>query len=199
MIAFLTFTQHVVELTLPNSGTEIAMELNTTQNCVGGTEVGFAMTLFHFVDTICFSTKQFTWFLGDCLVDGYPECHTDYPELIGDGTCDAASDVLLENQRFNTTECGYDGGDCALHPEGYEDCYVAEPGRVGNGVCDGWDYNIEECGWDGGDCDWLNSNYPNCIATYISQIGDGRCDGGEFNVESCGWDGGDCFGKLNLA
>lgn len=163
-------------------------------------EVSFAITFFHFVSTICFFLPSVLHgFLGDCVVEDYIHCHVDNPELIGDGTCDAARDVLLEGRKFNTTECGYDGGDCVLHPAGYEDCFVPEPGRVGNGICDGWDYNTELCGWDDGDCDSFNINYPDCTATYISQIGDGRCDGGELNVESCGWDGGDCVGKLKMA
>ncbi len=33
----------------------------------------------------------------------YPDCMTDYPSMIGDGSCD---------EQWNSSECGFDGGDC---------------------------------------------------------------------------------------
>jgi hypothetical protein len=41
-------------------------------------------------------------------INGYPDldCHVENPDLIGDGQCDD------NHLSYNTTECGYDGGDC---------------------------------------------------------------------------------------
>ena len=36
----------------------------------------------------------------------YPHCTVTYPALIGNGMCDGGV--------YNTTECGWDGGDCIV-------------------------------------------------------------------------------------
>ena len=51
------------------------------------------------------------WDGGDCVVDGYPDCHVNVPEWIGDGECQTNSWTFKE---YNTSECGYDGGDCLV-------------------------------------------------------------------------------------
>ena len=62
---------------------------------------------------------------------------------------------------FNTTECGWEGGDCLPCDAGYfglncdlyyPNCSVPIPEFIGDGACDGLPYNTTECGWDGGDC-----------------------------------------------
>ena len=125
------------------------------------------------------------WDGGDCLIDGYPNCHVEHPEWIGDSSCTGGS--------YNTAECGWDGGDCVELNEfnvRYPNCQIAWRETVGNGWCSGA-YNTEECGWDGGDC--LAIGYPNCHVVRPDWIGDGTCDGGEYNTAVCGWDGGDCL------
>jgi hypothetical protein len=91
---------------------------------------------------------------------------------------------------FNSTECGFDGGDCSVVPN-YPDCTVEYPGWIGDGRCDGGDYNTIECGFDGMDCEEFNK-YPNCNVVAPGWIGDGRCDGGDYNTIECGFDGMDC-------
>ena len=55
-----------------------------------------------------YNTEECGWDGGDCLVDGFPDCRTDNPTLIGDSNC-----VLV----YNTTDCGFDGGDCSSQVE----------------------------------------------------------------------------------
>ena len=81
---------------------------------------------------------------------GYPNCKVDWPDWIGDGSCDGGD--------YNTEECGWDGGDCIEFNEKYPNCMVDWPSFLENGYCNAGDYsnegdyNTEECGWDGGDC-----------------------------------------------
>lgn len=73
------------------------------------------------------------WDGGDCTVEGFPDCHVDYPESVGNGRCDGGE--------YNTEECGWDGGDCDLY-NSFPDCHVEFPSYVGNGICnDGDDYD----------------------------------------------------------
>eukprot|EP00562_Extubocellulus_spinifer_P015332 CAMPEP_0178575986 /NCGR_PEP_ID=MMETSP0697-20121206/20205_1 /TAXON_ID=265572 /ORGANISM="Extubocellulus spinifer, Strain CCMP396" /LENGTH=60 /DNA_ID=CAMNT_0020211131 /DNA_START=27 /DNA_END=206 /DNA_ORIENTATION=- len=51
-----------------------------------------------------YNTEECGWDGGDCVVEGYPDCHVDNPSLIADGECDEGD--------YNTEECGWDGGDC---------------------------------------------------------------------------------------
>lgn len=102
------------------------------------------------------------WDGGDCLVEGYPNCHVDEPNRIGDGFCDECTHLFVSKQsRFNSKECGYDGGDCIAFNQyfnnTYPDCHVANPHEVGNGRCERLvpEYDTDECGYDGGDC-YLN-------------------------------------------
>jgi hypothetical protein len=53
--------------------------------------------------------------LSDCNSDGrdcvqflklYPSCIVPLPELVGNGECDGVA--------YNTTDCGWDGGDCII-------------------------------------------------------------------------------------
>ena len=88
---------------------------------------------------------------GDCLIEGYPECHIDQPwDTIGDDTCQ------YWKKRYNTAECGWDGGDCI--PDGFPDCHVNFPELIGDGECQAnsgtlfKEYNTSDCGYDGGDC-----------------------------------------------
>ena len=50
------------------------------------------------------NTAECGWDGGDCLVDGNPDCHVEYPFKIGNLACDEGD--------YNTAECGWDGGDC---------------------------------------------------------------------------------------
>ena len=134
------------------------------------------------------NTAECGWDGGDCLVDGYPDCH-EYKIGIGNGYC---------NPNFNTVECGWDGGDCVelneLH-EKYPKCDVELPNKIipsliGNGVCDEI-YGTAECGWDDGDC--LVDGYPDCHVDNPNKIGNSICDEGDYNTAECGWDGGDCL------
>lgn len=97
------------------------------------------------------------WDGGDCDVEGYPDCFTAFPFLIGNGVCDIDEFGQREGQSlFNSQECGYDGGDCIAFNKyfnaTYPECKVPIPQAVGNGYCDDWPYSTEECGYDGGDC-----------------------------------------------
>jgi len=92
---------------------------------------------------------------------------------------------------FNSTECGFDGGDCNVVPK-YPDCNVAYPGWIGDGRCDGGDYNTIECGFDGEDCNSFNAMYPNCNVEDPYRTGDGICNDGAYDTTECGFDGGDC-------
>ena len=121
----------------------------------------------------------------------FKNCSVDEPFRIGDGYC---------NLEHNSSECGYDGGDCIGKSTGikltYPSCNVPKPEQIGNGRCDkDEEYNNRMCGWDGGDCIINNARmklYPECTADDMSRIGDGHCDESN-NSEICGWDGGDCM------
>ena len=158
------------------------------------------------------------WDGGDCVIDGWPDCHVEYIEKIGDGTC--------HGREYNTAECGWDGGDCLEFHDKYPDCRAYKASEVANGVCvfekDSSDVNYEEdliyseeCGWDGGDCP-TPAGFPHChlvpsygkswednddfdVAGNCLRIGDGVCNPGQHNTVECGWDGGDCISanKLN--
>ncbi|KAH3745540.1 notch receptor protein [Pelomyxa schiedti] len=95
-----------------------------------------------------------------------PSCD---PAGLGDESCAAAC---------NTTECGYDGGDC-VWCAAY--CCVS---AVGDAFCDP-PCDVGECWWDGGDCDTCA---PGC---YLYLLADGVCDSA-CNVAACDYDGGDC-------
>ena len=112
---------------------------------------------------------------GDCLEFNakYPYCNVSKPYWVGDGICD---DGL-----YNTTECGFDGGDC----EEKEKCDMP------NGLCDA-EFNNEFCNFDAGDCWEFNAKYPYCNVSKPYWVGDGICDDGLYNTFECGFDGGDC-------
>jgi hypothetical protein len=119
----------------------------------------------------------------------YPNCKVAYRAYIGNGYCDGDD--------YNTTECGWDGGDCIPCDNGFfgsnctldfPNCTVPNPKYIGNDYCDDERYNRSECGWDGGDC-----AQPDCTVPFPEWIGDGNCDGDEYNTTECGWDGGDCL------
>ena len=126
----------------------------------------------------------------------YPECKVSDVSKIGDDRC--------YRGQYNTTECGWDGGDCLQLD--WPSCHVDDPTSLqglGNGVCNG-SLDIIECGFDLGDCkadldlaelkDHVQ-NYPNCYFDDIdlSWIGDGDCDYGQNDTAECKWDGGDCL------
>ena len=69
----------------------------------------------------------------------YPNCSVDHPELIGDGVCD----YMYGMYDYNTTECGWEGGDCVCD-DGYfgrkcnlyyPNCSVDYPELIGDGLC----------------------------------------------------------------
>ena len=74
----------------------------------------------------------------------YPNCTADAPFFIGDGTCDTGV--------YNTSDCGFDEGDCEAFQKEYPDCDVPYPSFIGDGLCYGGLYNTAQCGWEGGDC-----------------------------------------------
>jgi len=160
----------------------------------------------------------------DCLfhnkkqdnIKRYPECECpnceelgkDIYDFMGDDRCDTWSDIF---ESLNTTECGWDGGDCVELNRRKKEMMIKYPNcstdesdyeELGDGDCSDYSYlNNEECGWDGGDCDELNRRkkemmikYPNCSVDYkedYKYLGDGYCSR-YVNNEECGWDGGDC-------
>ncbi len=77
---------------------------------------------------------------------------------VGDGWCSGLPP-------YNTTECGYDGGDCIPKPvKGYQNCTIPHPDLIGDKLCDSYaPYNTPECGYDGGDCNKLASFSPSTI------------------------------------
>ena len=171
-----------------------------------------------FCDGEPYSTVECGWDGGDCCPPGYfgPYCTLFYPNcsavddplwidigdpsLIGNGFCEGL---------YNTSECGWEGGDCLPCDDGYFglDCTLFYPNCsasypesmvIGDGLCDGL-YNTEECGWEGGDCclpgyfgPGCSLHYPNCSADDPSLIGDDWCDD-VYNTSECGWEGGDCL------
>ena len=50
---------------------------------------------------------------------------------------------------YNTSKCGYDGGDCLVIK--YPNCGAKKIRFVGDGTCNKR-YNTSECEFDGGDC-----------------------------------------------
>ena len=54
------------------------------------------------LDRNYFDTPECLYDDGDCVVDGYPDCHVKYPDRINDGECDQGE--------YNTVQCGFDGG-----------------------------------------------------------------------------------------
>ncbi len=58
----------------------------------------------------------------------HPKCHVDSNYLIGDGRC---------HGEYNTTDCGYDGGDCIEFYKKYPNCNVTYPEYIGDGYCYG--------------------------------------------------------------
>ena len=188
-------------------------------------------TKFCRYDSSCDFDYGFKYCRNDCLdhnrkqdmIKKYPECECpnceeedeDIYDYMGDGNCDKYSSIF---ESLNTTECGWDGGDCVeLNRRKkemmikYPNCFTDDRDYeiLGDGYCYDYSYiNNEECGWDGGDCDELNrrkkemmSKYPNCkhpsaLTTEDNEwvyeyLGDGSCRG-TWNNEECGWDGGDC-------
>ena len=137
-----------------------------------------------------YNTEECAWDGGDCIVEGFPDCHVnDWPSYyIGDHYCHGGE--------YNTEECGWDGGDCIELNRKYPNCTVID-GLIGNGECNaGFGlYNTAECGWDGGDCIEYNEFkrlHPNCTDAIATFFRDGWCSS-IFNTKECGWDGGDCI------
>jgi hypothetical protein len=149
-----------------------------------------------------YNTEECGWDGGDCVVEGYPDCHVDDPSEIGNGECETFEDL------YNTKECGWDGGDCVLDYQ-YPDCqgnelygiFGFDPEDIGDSLICHYGLNTKECGWDGGDC--LYEGYPDCHVLidnsdgYVWKlelnewIGNGICNE-ILNSKECGWDGGDC-------
>jgi len=149
---------------------------------------------------------------GKYFRDKFPNCAIEAADIvkIGNGQCDGGL--------FNSFECGFDGGDCALFNVAFPSCKVQNPEEIGDGICQeqyktdecGFDsldccegdkslisngvcdplYNTAICGWDGGDCLVLKYNF--CRVNQTELIGNGECDGMPYNTAACGWDGGDC-------
>ena len=59
------------------------------------------------------NTQAWEWDGGDCIVEGYQDCHIDHPWLVGDGSCCCSYPCIYVDEVW-TEECGWDGGDC-LH------------------------------------------------------------------------------------
>jgi len=127
---------------------------------------------------------------GDCIVEGYPNCHVEIPDYIGDDACDGGE--------YNTANCGWDGGDCLEFNRKYPNCEVGYPYDIGDDFCDGGQYNTLECGWDGGDC--LNADWPNCHIDNPDGLGNGQCNkGSKADAIACGFDGGDCMPDIPIS
>ena len=96
----------------------------------------------------------------------YPNCRTDFPALVGDGTCDTtidANETTMDAIKTNTT--------------GANTVDVAKQ------------INVESCKWDGGDC--LIQALPSCKGVIPKLYKDGKCDD-MLNTKACDFDGGDC-------
>ena len=117
----------------------------------------------------------------------YPNClisRDDIPK-IGNKHCDGG--------RYNSIQCGYDGGDCIQFNLAYPLCsntleYGIGLNKVGDGKCDK-DPNFEfsaECLYDGGDCCFEELNEHNIPE--VNRIGE-FCNGGVYeyacNVPIC--------------
>jgi hypothetical protein len=121
---------------------------------------------------------------GYFLKDQYPDCsiRDDEVQFIGDDKC--------KGGKYNSLQCGFDGGDCTEFNLDYPNCDVFDPLQVGNGYYNNdTKYNVEECEYDGGDC---------CSVINSTLLGDKTCHGGYFNNGRCGYDNGDCA-KLRIS
>ena len=87
------------------------------------------------------NTAECGWDGGDCLVDGYPDCHVDNPSKIGNLACDGD---------YNTAECGWDGGDCFFVKYHDAACAGTRLGRVWYSTTRSWCQN--KCKDEGSDC-----------------------------------------------
>jgi hypothetical protein len=67
--------------------------------------------MFDRCDGAEYNTVECGWDGGDCIVEGYPDCHIDEPNLLGDGRCCCTFSCDAVDQIW-TEECGWDGGDC---------------------------------------------------------------------------------------
>lgn len=130
---------------------------------------------------------------------------------VGDGYCQNIEVDEISGIKYNSEECGWDGGDCTEFNEMYPGCEVEDVRDVGNGKCNvigeeqkkrleeegvlkANTYNVMECGWDGGDCTEFNEMYPGCKADHlcVECLGDGECHEHQ-NTPECKNDGGDCL------
>jgi len=96
------------------------------------------------------------------LVKKYPGCFFDGMDIdrIGDDDCDGG--------KYNTEECGWDGGDCLEFNRRYPNCNVDSPDWINDNMCDGSQYNNAACGWDGGDCLFNEKPDKGCIGSISS-------------------------------
>jgi hypothetical protein len=136
----------------------------------------------------------------DCFVDGHPNCQVSAPNKVGNGVCNGG--------KYNSEECGWDGGDCIEFNKKYPDCYIDSDDidTMGDGLCHKYVVDDEgmiknlvnrmECGFDAGDCVEFNAKYISCPVPEPFRVGNGHCDGGPYNTTECGFDGGDCIGIM---
>ena len=168
----------------------------TYPNCTSALERVSAAQIGNGICDLDYNILECGWDGGDCIVEGYPDCHVSNASLIGNGVCDILIFPLsplnwfdYSTESYNTKECGGDGGDCP-HPDGFPNCYTYYPETLGDGFCN-YEFNNEECGRDGGDCPAIEG-YPECYVSNPEMVGDFECDF-HYNTEECGWDGGDCL------
>lgn len=79
----------------------------------------------------------------------YDGCNVPNPCWLNDDVCDGGE--------YNTSECRYDGIDCAYceFPDDgfdYGGCDAYAPCRLGDGICDEGTYQTAACNYDAGDC-----------------------------------------------
>lgn len=129
------------------------------------------------------------------FAERFPDCHVDFPELLGNGKCNSRDH--RGNTEYNSRECGFDAGDCLELNEKYPDCHPLDFMYFGDGKCDFLPHNTAACGYEDGDCLQFHLDYPNCEVDNPAEIGDGKCvnelHGHHYNSEQCGYDGGDCL------
>jgi len=137
-----------------------------------------------------YNTEACGWDGGDCLIDGYPDCHVENPHWFGNGNC---------QRLYNTEACGWGGGACIEFNEKYPDCDAMRPGKIGDGRCDNFrPYNTLQCGFDEGDCVPVPvDGYPDCILRPEEHefVDEGECediDVGPYNTKECGFGNGGC-------